>query len=581
MIAFDLETVWSPSYSVAKMGLDRYVKDPRFKVTLVSLWSPTFQWVGKPSDLPVERLAGQDLCAHNAEFDSVCARMAIARGQMPAFSPASWTCTADMSVWHQYPRSLSASFYEMFGAELSKEARDQMAGLDPEAIASNPAFREYALLDSKACWELWNEFKDTWPEKEALLSQLTRRIASRGLPLDGPLCQKQIDALDDAMIEAGKILPWNGAAPITSPNALKDACRLAGVDSPPSSNEDDPKLLRWKNKHPTQAAWVEAMTRYRKANKAEKQFRGLILRTRPDARVSTRLKYCGAPHTGRWSGAGGINFQAIPRAEVAGTSMKKCLAAPAGKVLVTADLSQIEPRILHWLAGDLEFLSLVGGGIDLYEAHGRASGLYKEDEPMKDFAPEMRHLCKARTLGLGYGCGAKRFVQVAHALTGGALNLSFAAARNAVIEYRRQNPLVLKLWDQLEEALRFFIQRDEDVGEILTPNGKPIKYFDLSEKDGDLVAAVTKGEKTKRLFGGLLVENLVQATAREIFADALLRLEAMGLPVCLHVHDSVTVEVAESEGDAALSALVQVLSEPPAWAKGLPLAAEGEIKGHY
>jgi hypothetical protein len=55
----------------------------------------------------------------------------------------------------------------------------------------------------------------------------------------------------------------------------------------------------------------------------------------------------------------------------------------------------------------------------------------------------------------------------------------------------------------------------------------------------------------------------------------------MGLPVCLHVHDSVTVEVAEAEGDAALSALVQVLSEPPAWAKGLPLAAEGEIKGHY
>ena len=97
-----------------------------------------------------------------------------------------------------------------------------------------------------------------WPEKEALLSQLTRKIASRGLPLDGPLCQKQIDALDDAMIEAGKILPWNGAAPITSPNALKDACRIAGVDSPPSSNEDDPKLLLWKQKHPEQAVWPDA-----------------------------------------------------------------------------------------------------------------------------------------------------------------------------------------------------------------------------------------------------------------------------------------------------------------------------------
>ena len=461
--------------------------------------------------------------------------MAIARGQMPAFQPASWTCTADMSVWHQYPRSLAASFYEMFGAQLSKESRDQMAGLDPETIASNPAFREYALLDSKACWELWNEFKDTWPEKEALLSQLTRKIAGRGLPLNGPLCQNFIDHARRRhdRVRKAPALERGGSRHLAHRASTMLADSPASIPRPPS-NEDDPELLKWKTKHPAQAVWPDAMTRHRKANKAAKQFIGLILRTRPDARVSTRLKYCGAPHTGRWSGGGGLNFQAIPRDEVEGTSMKKCLAAPAGKVLVTADLSQIEPRILHWLAGDLDFLSLVEGGIDLYEAHGRASGLYKEDEPMKDFAPELRHLCKARTLGLGYGCGAKRFVQVAHALTGGALNLSFAVARKAVMDYRKQNKKVLKLWDQLDEALRFFIEKDEDVGEILTPNGKPIKYFDLAEKDGDLTAATTKGGNLKRLFGGLLVENLVQATAREVFADALLRrrpllrLEAMG-----------------------------------------------------
>ena len=261
--------------------------------------------------------------------------------------------------------------------------------------------------------------------------------------------------------------------------------------------------------------------------------------------------------------------------------MKSCLAAPAGKVLVSADLSQIEPRILHWLAGDLDFLSLVRGGIDLYEAHGRASGLYDEVEPMKDFAPGLRHLCKARTLGLGYGCGAKRFSQVAHALTGGKLDLSFAAARKEVMSYRKQNPLVLKLWDQLDEAVRWFLERDEDVGEILTPNGKPIKYFNLREKSGELLASTIPGAGDKKLFGGLLAENLVQATAREVFAEALIKIEAMGLPICLHVHDSVTVEVAENEGERALEALVQALSEPPAWADGLPLAAEGEIKGHY
>ena len=581
MIALDLETVWSDQYSVATIGLDRYVLHPQFRGTLVALWSPDFQWVGPPLELPVERIRGQQLCAHNAEFDSVCARTGISRGQMPAFSPASWTCTADMAAWHQFPRSLAGAIKHMFGETLSKEAREQMAGLDPEAIAATPAFRDYALLDAKNCYRLYEQFEETWPEKEAILSQLTRRIASRGLPLNGTLCQEAIAKLDEAIDETDAILPWPGAAPATSPTALADACRLAGAKPPPSTNEDDPKVETWKRGNPDQAVWLEAMSRRRKVQKAQKQFMGLILRSRHDGRVSTRLKYCGAQHTGRWSGAGGLNFQAIPRAAVEGASMKSCLAAPAGKVLVTADLSQIEPRILHWLAGDLDFLSLVRGGIDLYEAHGRASGLYAEDEPMKDFAPGLRHLCKARTLGLGYGCGAKRFSQVAHALTGGKLDLSFAAARNEVMSYRKQNPLVLKLWDQLDEAVRWFLERDEDVGEILTPNGKPIKYFNLREKSGELLASTVPGAGDKKLFGGLLAENLVQATAREVFADALIRIEAMGLPICLHVHDSVTVEVAENEGERALEALVQALSEPPAWADGLPLAAEGEIKGHY
>ena len=84
-----------------------------------------------------------------------------------------------------------------------------------------------------------------------------------------------------------------------------------------------------------------------------------------------------------------------------------------------------------------------------------------------------------------------------------------------------------------------------------------------------------------KLYGGLLVENLVQSTAREIMADSLLKIEAAGLPVVLHVHDSVTVEVAENEGQAALDLMIQLLTEEPLYMPGLPLAAEGEIKTHY
>ena len=585
MIALDLETTWSDQYSVATLGLDRYVLHPQFRVTLVALWSPEFQWVGPPRELPVERIEGQQLCAHNAEFDSVCCRLAIHRGQMPAFEPAGWTCTADMACWHQLPRSLKGATKELFAIDMSKQVRDDMKNLDPEMVGGNPIFRQYALDDAKASWEIWNALQVGFPEKEALLSQLTRRIAGTGLPFDGPMANDFIMALEDWEMICEKEIPWrNGPKPaaIGSTVALIEACKLDGIPPPPSTNEDDPECMIWKATYPAQGKWVDAMTRHRKVTKAAKQLLSILMRKRPDGRVSTRLKYCGAPHTGRWSGTGGVNFQALPRGEVEGTSVKKCLKAPAGKVLVTVDLSQIEPRILHWLAGDMPFLGLLAGGIDLYEAHGRASGLYKEDEPMKDFAPELRHLCKARVLGLGYGCGAKRFAAVAEALTAGNLTLDAAQAAQQVAGYRKQNPLIPALWQKLEDFVKASIpQTDGDVVVVDTRSGKPIRYFEVKEEGGRLSGTTVRGGHRKKLWGGLLTENLVQATAREIFAEGLLKVAAANLPICLHVHDSITVEVAEAEGRAALDLMVKLMTEPPAWAEGLPLAAEGEIRGHY
>ena len=231
----------------------------------------------------------------------------------------------------------------------------------------------------------------------------------------------------------------------------------------------------------------------------------------------------------------------------------------------------------------MDFLSLVSGGIDLYEAHGRASGLYTEDEPMKDFAPELRHLCKARTLGLGYGCGAGKFASVAEALTGGKLKLSPAVARQQVAAYRRQNPLIIDLWEKAERFVRKQAKNEPECAVIETRSEKPIRYWDVecSEKKDEMSGATIKGGPRKKLYGGLLVENLVQATARCCFGEMLKEAEEAGLPVCLHVHDSITVEAAESEGQAALALLVNIMSKAPSWAEGLPLAAEGEIRRHY
>jgi DNA polymerase len=273
-----------------------------------------------------------------------------------------------------------------------------------------------------------------------------------------------------------------------------------------------------------------------------------------------------------------INFQAIPNDAVADTSARKCLEAPQGRVIVSADLSQIEPRVIAYLVGDADFLGLVRGGIDIYEAHGRASKLYNEDEPMAELAPEMRKLCKARLLGLGYGCGANTFLDVAKSF---GVNMTEAEAKKQVLLYRAQNPDVVLAWSEMEDQFREWMKETPECITFTTRCGVPIRYFNAYEENGNLFASTTRGYAPVKIYGARLFQNIVQATARSIFADALIRIEAAGLPICLHVHDSVTLEVGENEGQAALDLLLQLLTEEPLSYPGLPLAAEGEIKTHY
>jgi DNA polymerase len=143
--------------------------------------------------------------------------------------------------------------------------------------------------------------------------------------------------------------------------------------------------------------------------------------------------------------------------------------------------------------------------------------------------------------------------------------------------------LIIDLWEKVERFVRREAKNEPECAVIETRSGKPIRYWDVefSEKKDEMSGATVKGGPRKKLYGGLLVENLVQCTARCVFGEMLIKAEAAGLPVCLHVHDSITVEVAESEGQAALDLLVSIMSEAPAWAEGLPVAAEGEIRRHY
>ena len=136
-------------------------------------------------------------------------------------------------------------------------------------------------------------------------------------------------------------------------------------------------------------------------------------------------------------------------------------------------------------------------------------------------------------------------------------------------------------WSKIEDQFREWMKETPECITFETRCGVPVRYFNAHEKDGDLYASTTRGYEPVKIYGARLFQNIVQATARSIFADALIRIEAASLPVCLHVHDSICLEVGVDEGQAALDLLLQLLTQESPNYQGLPLAAEGEIKTHY
>jgi DNA polymerase len=253
--------------------------------------------------------------------------------------------------------------------------------------------------------------------------------------------------------------------------------------------------------------------------------------------------------------------------------MRGCLIAPPGKKLLAIDLAQIEARILLWFVEDWGTLRMIAEGASPYEAHARATMGWKGG-PLKAENPGLYKLAKARVLGLGYGCGAVKFVAVAKIMAG--LDLTPEEAARTVKEYRAANPEIVKLWRTLGDA--FAATVPGATYRLKLPVGRSILYRNCHPAQG--TAEQIKGAAVK-IYGGLLCENLVQATARDLFADRLLALEAAGFRAVLLVHDEYVLEVEEAGAAEALRTAMEIVRKVPAWAARLPVDCEGHILERY
>jgi DNA polymerase len=285
-------------------------------------------------------------------------------------------------------------------------------------------------------------------------------------------------------------------------------------------------------------------------------------------------------HTGRFSGSGGnLNLQNLPRNEMFGANIRHMIAAPAGKKLVAADLSNIEVRTLCWLAGDRDTLTEIATTPDIYEAFAIRFGLWSKERGLLKTDPALRHKVKALVLGCGYGAGAAKFAEM--------YDMPFDEAAEAVNLYRTKLHKIPSYWTKLNNDLRSTYTVAEPYT-IKLASGRSLKYGKLkATKDGtgriQYVAIMNRNGKRlpMKLWGGILAENASQAMARDILCHMMLELEKAGINVILHVHDEIVAECDEQDAEEVLKTMSRIMSTPPSWCSDLPLACEGYISQVY
>ena len=351
-----------------------------------------------------------------------------------------------------------------------------------------------------------------------------------------------------------------------------------------------------------------------------------------DGRVRGLLQFYGANRTGRWAGRL-VQVQNLPRTyteplefarelvkgrkldalravygspnDTLSQLIRTAFVAAPGNVLIDADFSAIEARVISWLAGEEWRLEVFRTHGKIYEAS--ASQMFGVPlDRIKKGNPEyaLRQRGKVAELALGYqgGVGAMRTMD-----TDGLLaNLSDEEVQEIVNRWRTANPKIRNMWYSFDATAAEVITnggrvcvcgcelsreydyiRNTSCLTIALPSGRKLYYIDPAVGEnrwgGPSITYMGMEQAKKKwsrieTYGGKLVENVVQAIARDCLAQAIERLEAAGLPVVFHVHDEVVIDTpAFDTNDAMLDKVVEIMSTPIPWAPGLPLNADGWV----
>lgn len=318
------------------------------------------------------------------------------------------------------------------------------------------------------------------------------------------------------------------------------------------------------------------------------------------------LKYHGA-HTGRWSGAEDINLQNLgARGHPLDAEVRNVLLPPTGSVFIVADQSAVEARGTAWLAGQTDLLAQFKAGVDVYCDFASNLFPFTVRKP-RDNDPDMvvqrlksaRNCGKVGVLGGGYGMGPLKCQSYGN---GYGLKLSPTEAADIIRTYRETYPKIVQFWKDIYKGFHWTYKtnRESTVGPIkfyadindisedvvmVLPSGHELRYANVAEQQGEfgleLVMYSQRQRKWSKIYGGYLTENIVQAMCRDTLAEAILRLEKLGIHTCLHVHDEIVCAVPTQIVDNAKMEIMMALQASPSWAPDFPLDAETLVTSVY
>lgn len=661
-LSIDLETY--STVSIGAAGSYRYILDPSFEILLFA-----YSLDGMPVEV-IDVASGQVIPlwlknalknplyikhAYNAAFEWFALSKYL--GWLP---PDQWRDTMLHALYCGYPASLDAAGRAMGLPEDKKKLTTGKALIRYFCVPCKPSnangnrTRNLPKHDP-AKWKLFKEYngQDVVTEME-----IDRRLSAFPVPA---FVQRQweTDLTMNARGVAADMEMVSGALVIgatVKSQLMAEARQLSGLDNPNSIKQ----LARWLTeatdgdteitsvtketvatmlKQP-QPANVQRMLEIRQelGKTSTKKYDALETCIADDGRVRGLLQFYGANRTGRWAGRL-VQVQNLPRTythplpparqlvkdrnidglrlmygsinDTLSQLIRTAFVATPGNVLIDADFSAIEARVISWLAGQEWRLEVFRTHGKIYEAS--ASQMFHVPiEKIKKGNPEyaLRQRGKVAELALGYqgGVSAMRRMDTGHNLD----DLSDDEVKGIVDRWRETNSMIRDLWNIVDSAAVTVITnggaqtiRSETTDAVVTlaceldvitgtrymtillPSGRKLYYpspeIGVNRWGNPSVSYMGQNQTTKRwerveTYGGKLVENIVQAIARDCLAIAIENLEAQGLHVVFHIHDEVVIDTpAWGDEDTMLDTVTKIMTKPIPWAQALPLNADGWV----